>query len=156
MSFPMDELRPGDGRTVVEGVLGDIVSCPWVAAPQAAAAGHSTLEERMLLPIPGILHLRGYDHRTPEQERQMFGLQRQLLLTFFALHQGNAWVALVPQDATDAVAVYAQTRWPSTSNGMAPTVNWATDWKELCQRNCAFAQSWPWRSSRCCSHGSLS
>ena len=108
MSFPMDELRPGDGRTVVEGVLGDIVICPWVAAQQAAAAGHSTMEEMMLLTIHGILHLLVYDHRTPEQERQMFGLQRQLLLTFFALHQGNAWVALVPQDATDALALYEQ------------------------------------------------
>ena len=39
MSFPMDELRPGDGRTVMEGVLGDIVICPWVAAQQALAAG---------------------------------------------------------------------------------------------------------------------
>ena len=28
MSFPMDELRPGDGKTVMEGVLGDIVICP--------------------------------------------------------------------------------------------------------------------------------
>ena len=37
MSFPMDELRPGDGKTVMEGVLGDIVICPWVAAQQAAA-----------------------------------------------------------------------------------------------------------------------
>ena len=49
MSFPMDELRPGDGRTVVEGVLGDIILCPWVAAQQAAAAGHSTMQEMMLL-----------------------------------------------------------------------------------------------------------
>lgn len=49
MSFPMDELRPGDGRTVMEGVLGDIVICPWVAAQQALAAGHSTMEEMMLL-----------------------------------------------------------------------------------------------------------
>ena len=74
MSFPMDELRPGDGRTVMEGVLGDIVICPWVAAQQALAAGHSTMEEMMLLTIHGILHLLGYDHATPEQERQMFGL----------------------------------------------------------------------------------
>ena len=51
MSFPMDELRPGDGRTVMEGVLGDIVICPWVAAQQALAAGHSTMEEMMLLTI---------------------------------------------------------------------------------------------------------
>lgn len=32
MSFPMDELRPGDGGTEMEGVLADIVLCPWVAA----------------------------------------------------------------------------------------------------------------------------
>ena len=35
MSFPMDELRPGDGKTTMEGVLGDLVICPWVAAQQA-------------------------------------------------------------------------------------------------------------------------
>lgn len=38
---------------------------------QALAAGHSTMEEMMLLTIHGILHLLGYDHVTPEQERQM-------------------------------------------------------------------------------------
>ena len=76
MSFPMDELRPGDGKTTMEGVLGDLVICPWVAAQQAAAAGHSTMQEMMLLTIHGILHLLGYDHVTSEQERQMFGLQR--------------------------------------------------------------------------------
>ncbi|MEE1296229.1 MAG: rRNA maturation RNase YbeY [Bifidobacterium sp.] len=108
MSFPMDELRPGDAGQVPEGILGDIVICPWVAAQQAAAAGHSTMEEMMLLTIHGILHLLGYDHRTPEQERQMFGLQRQLLLTFFALHQGMSWNATLPKGATDALAVYEE------------------------------------------------
>ena len=98
------ELRPGDGRTVMEGVLGDIVICPWVAAQQALAAGHSTMEEMMLLTIHGILHLLGYDHATPEQERQMFGLQRQLLLTFFALRQGSGAQAILPSGAPDALA----------------------------------------------------
>ena len=104
MSFPMDELRPGDGRTVMEGVLGDIVICPWVAAQQALAAGHNTMEEMMLLTIHGILHLLGYDHATPEQERQMFGLQRQLLLTFFARRQGAGTQANLPPDTPDALA----------------------------------------------------
>ena len=105
MSFPMDELRPGDGKTVMEGVLGDIVICPWVAAQQAAAAGHSTMQEMLLLTIHGILHLLGYDHVTPEQERQMFGLQRQLLLTFFALrHDAN--VQATPAGTPDALALY--------------------------------------------------
>lgn len=106
MSFPMDELRPGDGRTLVEGILGDIVICPWVAAQQAAAAGHSTLEEMLLLTIHGTLHLLGYDHVTPEQERQMFGLQRQLLLTFFALRQSVGAPAMLPSGTPDALMIY--------------------------------------------------
>ena len=84
----MDELRPGDGRTLVEGILGDIVICPWVAAQQAAAAGAQRVGGDAAADDPRTLHLLGYDHVTPDQERQMFGLQRQLLLTFFALHHG--------------------------------------------------------------------
>ncbi|MEE8738541.1 MAG: rRNA maturation RNase YbeY [Bifidobacterium sp.] len=106
MSFPMDELRPGDGKTAVEGVLGDIVICPWVAAQQASAAGHSTMEEMLLLTIHGILHLLGYDHVNEQQERQMFGLQRQLLLTFFAVRQEPIEQAALPQGAPDALAAY--------------------------------------------------
>ena len=85
MSFPMDELRPGrDGAEPQEGVLGDIVLCPSVAARQAREAGHATEEELLLLTTHGILHLLGYDHATPEEEKEMFELQRQLLLTFLA------------------------------------------------------------------------
>lgn len=85
MSFPMDELRPGrEGEEPQEGVLGDIVLCPSVAAKQAAEAGHATEEELLLLTTHGILHLLGYDHAEPEEEREMFELQRQLLLTFLA------------------------------------------------------------------------
>lgn len=106
MSFPMDELRPGDGKTTMEGVLGDLVICPWVAAQQATAAGHSTMQEMMLLTIHGILHLLGYDHVTPEQERQMFGLQRQLLLTFLAVRRITIEPATLPKGAADALAEY--------------------------------------------------
>jgi len=85
MSFPMDELRPGrDGQEPAEGVLGDIVLCPSVAARQAAGAGHATEEELLLLLTHGVLHLLGYDHGEPEEEREMFELQRTLLLTFLA------------------------------------------------------------------------
>ncbi len=85
MSFPMDELRPGrEGEVTPPGTLGDIVLCPEVAAKQAVVAGHSTVEEMLLLTAHGILHLLGYDHAEPEEEREMFGLQRRLLLTFLA------------------------------------------------------------------------
>ncbi|GAB3171341.1 rRNA maturation RNase YbeY [Myceligenerans halotolerans] len=85
LSFPMDELRPGrEGEELAPGTLGDIVLCPEVAAKQARTAGHSTAEELLLLTVHGILHLLGYDHADPEEEKEMFALQRKLLLTFLA------------------------------------------------------------------------
>ena len=85
LSFPMDELRPGrEGDVTPPGLLGDIVLCPEVAAQQARVAGHSTAEELLLLATHGILHLLGYDHAETAEEKEMFDLQRQLLLTFLA------------------------------------------------------------------------
>lgn len=85
MSFPMDELRPGrEGDVTPAGLLGDVVLCPEVAAQQAVVAGHSTVEELLLLTTHGILHLLGFDHAEPEEEKEMFALQRRLLLTFLA------------------------------------------------------------------------
>ena len=85
LSFPMDELRPGTAdQPTPAGLLGDIVVCPAVAARQAKTAGHSAEEEMLLLTTHGILHLLGYDHAEPEEEKEMFELQRRLLLTFLA------------------------------------------------------------------------
>lgn len=81
MSFLMDELKPGQDEA---GMLGDIVICPGVAAEQAKAAGHSLSDEILLLTAHGLLHLMGYDHHEPEEKEEMFGLQRHLLLTWFA------------------------------------------------------------------------
>jgi len=90
LSFPMDELRPGtEGEDSPAGLLGDVVLCPQVAAAQARQAGHSTAEELLLLTTHGILHLLGYDHAEPDEEKEMFGLQRKLLLTFLATRTGR-------------------------------------------------------------------
>ena len=85
LSFPMDELRPGNELQVSEpGLLGDIVICPQVAAKQAETAGHDPINEILLLTTHGILHLLGFDHAEPEDERVMFGLQREILEAFYA------------------------------------------------------------------------
>ena len=85
VSFALDELRPGTpDKPTPPGLLGDIVVCPTVAARQAVTAGHSAEEEMLLLTTHGILHLLGYDHAEPEEEKEMFDLQRKLLLTFLA------------------------------------------------------------------------
>jgi probable rRNA maturation factor len=80
LAFPMDELRPGLlDQEPEEGVLGDLVLCPAIAEQQGATAGHGTVAEIELLTTHGILHLLGYDHAEPEEHREMFGLQDELL-----------------------------------------------------------------------------
>ncbi|MFM9918319.1 rRNA maturation RNase YbeY [Lacisediminihabitans sp. H27-G8] len=83
LSFPMDELRPGTEESMTPaGLLGDIVLCPQVAISQAETAGHSPLDEMLLLTTHGILHLLGFDHAEPDEEREMFGIQREILAGF--------------------------------------------------------------------------
>jgi len=83
LSFPMDELRPGlEGEDAAEGILGDIVLCPIVAEKQAEAAGHSLTDELQMLTVHGMLHLLGFDHAEAEEEKEMFGLQGDILRTF--------------------------------------------------------------------------
>ena len=101
LSFPMDELRPGrvdTGRVdtdidddVAAAMLGDVVLCPTVADKQGRAAGHSVQDELELLCTHGILHLLGFDHAEPDEEKEMFGLQRDLL---------TAWHSARPADTT--------------------------------------------------------
>lgn len=87
LAFPMDELRPGRiNEEPEEGVLGDLVLCPVVAERQAAEAaqrpgngGYTVADELDLLTVHGILHLLGYDHAEPEEHKEMFDLQAQLL-----------------------------------------------------------------------------
>lgn len=107
MSFPMDELRPGtDTDEEQEGILGDIVICPDVAARQAMTAGHSAVEEMMLLETHGMLHLLGFDHMSQEEERRMFALQRQLLLTFLAQRDGALEEVVLAPGSPDMLARY--------------------------------------------------
>ena len=83
LSFPMDELRPGtEDMPAPAGLLGDIVLCPQVAETQAVAAKHSTMDELVLLTTHGLLHLLGFDHAEPDEEREMFGLQKDLIVGF--------------------------------------------------------------------------
>ena len=83
LSFPMDELRPGrpDSQTPA-GLLGDVVICLQVAEEQAEAAGHDLETEVTVLLTHGMLHLLGFDHANPEEEAEMFGLQRDLVTAF--------------------------------------------------------------------------
>lgn len=90
LAFPMDELRPGlVDEEPEEGVLGDLVLCPAIAVKQGETAGHGTLAEIELLTTHGILHLLGYDHAEPEEHREMFGLQDELLAAWRSREAGE-------------------------------------------------------------------
>ena len=78
ISFAMED----NDQFYVEGMprtLGDIFISVDHAKKQAEEYGHSLRREMCFLFTHGILHLLGYDHMTVEQEKEMFGLQDQIL-----------------------------------------------------------------------------
>jgi probable rRNA maturation factor len=107
MAFPMDaadgpaerfdpSAPPGTDEGRAEAMLGDVVLCPAVAADQATSAGHSTEAELHLLCTHGILHLLGYDHGDPDEEREMFELQARLVLEWARMSKRGPIRAPVP------------------------------------------------------------
>jgi probable rRNA maturation factor len=107
LAFPMDELRPGMvDEEPEEGVLGDLVICPTIAARQAEEAaakgqvGYTAADEIDLLTVHGILHLLGYDHAEPEEHREMFGLQARLLAEWQGARRGETPAGEDPDDGT--------------------------------------------------------
>lgn len=75
LSFPMD-MPEGKGDVVT---LGDIVIAPAVAAQQAQGAAHSVNHEIFILATHGLLHILGYDHANPDEEKVMFALQEKIV-----------------------------------------------------------------------------
>ena len=77
---PTDVLSFPDG-TEDEGVLmlGDIIISVDAIRRQAADYGHSLKREFCFLVAHGYLHLLGYDHHTEAEEKEMFGLQKEIL-----------------------------------------------------------------------------
>ena len=59
--------------------LGDIFICVDRAIEQADEYGHSVTREMAFLAVHGYLHLCGYDHMTPEDEKIMFEKQELIL-----------------------------------------------------------------------------
>lgn len=60
-------------------LLGDIYIAIDVAYNQAIEYNHSREREVCFLATHGLLHLLGYDHMTPLEEKEMFGKQDELL-----------------------------------------------------------------------------
>ena len=63
-------------------VLGDIYISIDKVREQAKEYGHSEKRELAFLTVHGFLHLLGYDHMKPEEEKIMFGKQEEILNGF--------------------------------------------------------------------------
>lgn len=59
--------------------LGDIIISYPKIVEQAADYGHSFERELAFLTVHGFLHLNGYDHQTEAEEKEMFGIQNEVL-----------------------------------------------------------------------------
>ena len=62
-----------------ENELGDIFSNVEAISAQAKEYGHSKRRESFFLFCHGLLHLMGYDHMCPKDEKEMFDLQDVIL-----------------------------------------------------------------------------
>ena len=59
--------------------LGDIAISLPTAMRQGEEYGHGIRRELAFLTAHGMLHLLGYDHMTPEEEKEMFALQEEVM-----------------------------------------------------------------------------
>lgn len=59
--------------------LGDLFISIDKVGEQAKFLGHSVDRELGFLAVHGFLHLNGYDHEDPVDEKKMFSLQREIL-----------------------------------------------------------------------------
>ena len=80
LSFPMgDENGFEINRDNNAILLGDIVISLEKAVMQSEEYGHSLKREVAFLITHSLFHLLGYDHETPEEEKEMFDKQEKVL-----------------------------------------------------------------------------
>lgn len=72
-------IMPDDAEFDIPKNIGDIMVSMDKVKEQAAYLGHSEDRELGFLVVHGFLHLNGYDHMKEEDEKVMFGLQREIL-----------------------------------------------------------------------------
>ena len=74
-----------DDQTVSDGIFGEIYISTATAQKQAASYGGSLGEEILRLFCHGLLHLFGYDHQTPRQEKKMKAREDYFLNNIYGL-----------------------------------------------------------------------
>lgn len=85
ISFALEEMGEGETAIVAEGmprILGDVIISIDRTREQAEQFGHSFERELGFLAVHGLLHVLGYDHMVPEDEKIMFGKQDEILESY--------------------------------------------------------------------------
>ena len=65
-----------------DAYIGELFISVDKAREQAEEYGHSFEREMGFLAVHGFLQINGYDHYTPEEEAEMFGLQEEILTAY--------------------------------------------------------------------------
>ncbi|WEV45866.1 rRNA maturation RNase YbeY [Streptococcaceae bacterium ESL0687] len=80
--FDLDGFEDFDSSELMnefDSYIGELYISVDKAHEQAEEYGHSFEREMGFLAVHGFLHINGYDHYTPEDEKEMFGLQEEIL-----------------------------------------------------------------------------
>lgn len=75
----MEIIIPEDADFKMPKNIGDIMISMDKVKEQAEYLGHSEERELGFLVVHGFLHLNGYDHMRAADEKEMFGLQKEIL-----------------------------------------------------------------------------
>lgn len=79
ISFALLDKEDDYTNPLEEIELGDIFINRNRVKSQAKEYGHSQKREFVFLFVHGLLHLLGYDHMNPKDEKIMFGLQKKIV-----------------------------------------------------------------------------
>lgn len=88
MPFVFDEEDLAENSDLAEmldefdSYIGELFISIDKAKEQAEDYNHSFEREMGFLAVHGFLHINGYDHYTPEEEKEMFTLQEEILVAY--------------------------------------------------------------------------
>ena len=82
ITFDEEDLAENPELAEMMGEFDSYIGELFISVDKAQEYGHSYEREMGFLAVHGFLHINGYDHYTPEEEAEMFGLQEEILTAY--------------------------------------------------------------------------